>query len=69
MKTKFVTLYVTALSHNTVVTMGIKNDVCILKKFIMNERKEIFIDELENRPDGLKEISLGGKPSIAISYR
>ena len=40
-----------------------------LKRFNMIDNTTISTEKLTNGPDGLAEISLGGRPALAISYQ
>ena len=71
MNTKFSTSSsprIAALSDGTVVAVGQIGDAWTLKRFNMKERREVFSEKIKDKHCGLAEISLGGKPVIALSY-
>ena len=59
---------VAVLSDGSVVALGEKDGDWKLKRFNMKESAEIFSEELEDAPFGVTEITVQGKPALAISY-
>ena len=56
------------LSDGSVVIAGKDVNGNKIKRFNMMDNTTICTEELRHEPDGLAEISLGGKPALAISY-
>ena len=56
------------LSDGTVVAVETKDRVRKLTRFNVKERRVISGEELKDNPLNLTEITLGGKPAIAIPY-
>ena len=57
------------LSDGSVVIAGEDVNGNKLKRFNMKDNTTICIEELTYVPGGLAEISLGGRPALAISYQ
>ena len=67
-KTGFTVYRFAALADDMLVAVGEQDGVNKLKQFNKKERREVFSEELKSRPRGLTDITLGGKPAIALSY-
>ena len=58
-----------ALTDGSLAVTGQQGHHWILKRFNMKDNVELCSQELKGEPRGLCEIQLGGRPSLAISYR
>ena len=60
--------HLTALTDGSVAVVGQQGHQWLLKRFNMDNKIEMYTEELEEVPDGLSEIQVGGRPVLAVSY-
>ena len=61
--------HMATLSDGSVVITGKDVNGNKLERFNIKDNTTISTEKLTNGPDGLGEISLGGRPALAISYQ
>ena len=60
---------IATLTDGSLVISGKDGQGWKLKQFNMKDNTTIYTEELTNEPNGLAEISLGGRPALAILYQ